>query len=279
MNTIQLYPEHKEYPQLRGIYLEDPLLSDNGAAIVYSNFLTSLDGRIAISKNNRLTLPPQLTCDTDLRLFLELQAHADCLLIHGGYLRSLASGRLGDILRVGQPKKYADLADWRRQRGLSVQPLVVICSNTLDFVIPDGLDLQDVWIATSRSGDAERIGMWKKRGYKVVFAGERRVEGGKLTAQLIKHGYRRLYLCAGPELFESCLNDGCLSLHYMTISMQFIGQPEFLTMLCGYTKLMDYRLKLSRLILNQEDSEDHEAHPDQLYLTFQVSYDKPTLSR
>ena len=272
MNTIQFYPQYKEYQQLRGIYLDDLMLSDGDAPIVYSNFLSSLDGRIAVSKNKQMILPTRLTCDADHRLFLELQAHADCLITHSGYLRAVAAGRLSNILHIGQPAKYADLADWRRQRGLSQQPLVVVCSNTLDFTIPDGLATDDVWIATSNNGNSDRISSWKQQGYKVIVAGEQRVEGGQLTKQLTEQGYRRLYLCAGAELFESCLNDQCLSLHYTTISMQFIGCSEFLTMLEGNSKLSHCRLKLARLILNQENNKERPS-ADQLYLTFQVLYD------
>ena len=277
MNTIQLYPKYKEYQQANGIYLDDPLLSDYDSPIVYSNFLTSLDGRIAVVKDRQMELPTRLTCDTDHRLFLELQAQADCLITHGGYLRALAAGRLSNILEVGKPEKYADLADWRVRRGHPKQPLVVVCSNTLEFTIPDSLAKTDVWIATSSNGDATRIAIWKEQGYKVILAGQQRVEGGELTKQLIKQGYRRLYLCAGAELFESCLNDGCVSLHYTTISMQFIGHSEFLTMLGGDSNLMDCRLKLARLILNQENK-DGGLPSDQLYLTFTVRYNTPSIS-
>ena len=275
MNITQVYPEYKKYQRLRGTYLDDPFLSGCDDPIVYSNFLTSLDGRIAISKNKLLLLPKQLTSNVDHRLFLELQAQADCLITHGGYLRALAAGRLSDILRVGQAKEHADLADWRLQRGLSEQPLVVVCSNSLEFPMPDNLPKKDVWIATSDDGDRQRVQAWQKQGYKVVVAGQQRVEGGAIAKQLIQAGYRRLYLCAGPEIFESCLKDRCLALHYMTFSMQFIGYPEFLTMLAGHSNLKHCRLQLMRLILNEEPMTENNPDVDQLYLTFKVRYSEP----
>ena len=272
MNIAQIYPQYKKYKRLHGTYLDDPLLSDCDDPIVYSNFLTSLDGRIAISKNKTLLLPEQLTSSTDHRLFLELQAQADCLITHGGYLRALAAGHLSDILHVGHTLKNADLSDWRLQHGLSIQPLVVVCSNTLEFPMPDNLAKKDVWIATSDCGDERRIREWQKQGYKVVIAGERRVEGGVITKQLVATGYRRMYLCAGPELFESCLYDRCLTFHYMTLSMQFIGMSEFLTMLAGHSNLKHHRLQLVRLILNQEPMTENNSDVSQLYLTFKVRY-------
>ena len=272
MNTTQLYPQYKEYERLHGIYLDDPLLSECDSPIVYSNFLSSLDGRIAISENKQLILPDRLTSEADHRLFMELQAQADCLITHGGYLRALAAGRLDNILHVGQPEEYADLADWRRQRGLPEQPLVVVCSNTLEFTLPDSLEPKHVWLATSNNGNRQRMQAWEEQGYKVIVAGDKRVEGGLLTKQLSSEDYRRMYLCAGPELFESCLSDRCIALHYMTISMQFIGHKDFLTMLGGFSNLKHCRLQLARLILNREDSETNTPNSDQLYLTFKLGY-------
>ena len=274
MNITQIYPQYKKYKRLHGTYLDDPFLSDCDDPIVYSNFLTSLDGRIAVSKNKTLLLPEQLTSDTDHRLFLELQAQADCLITHGGYLRALAAGHLSDILHVGHTKKNADLSDWRLQRGLSAQPLVIVCSNTLEFPMPDSLAKKDAWIATSDNGNEQRIRAWQKQGYKVVVAGKQRVEGGAITKQLIEAGYRRMYLCAGPELFESCLYDRCLTLHYMTLSIQFIGVSQFLTMLAGHSDLKHHRLQLLRLILNEEPIAENNPDVDQLYLTFKVHYSK-----
>ena len=275
MNITQVYPEYRKYQRLHGTYLDDPFLSGCDDPVVYSNFLTSLDGRIAISKNKLLLLPKQLTSNADHRLFLELQAQADCLITHGGYLRALAAGRLSDILRVGQAKEHADLAGWRLRRGLPKQPLVVVCSNSLEFPMPNSLAKKDVWIATSDNGDKQRVRAWQKQGYKVVVAGKQRVEGGAIAKQLIQAGYRRLYLCAGPELFESCLNDRCLRLHYMTFSMQFVGYAEFLTMLAGHSDLKHCRLQLVRLIVNEEPITENNPDVDQLYLTFKVRYFEP----
>ncbi len=275
MNITRIYPEHEKYEWSRGIYLDDPFLSDSDSPIVYSNFLTSLDGRIAIAEDKPMLLPEQLTSNTDHRLFLELQAQADCLITHGGYLRALAAGHLNNILHIGHTEAHADLADWRSQRGLSEQPLVVVCSNTLEFPMPAGLAKKNIWIATSDNGNERRIRTWKKQGYKVVVAGRRRVEGGAITKQLIQAGYRRLYLCAGPELLESCLSDRCLTLHYMTLSMQFVGCSEFLTMIAGHSDLKHYRLQLMRLILNENPIAESNSDVDQLYLTFKVRYLEP----
>lgn len=61
------------------------------APFVYGNFVSSLDGRIALmdTAGGESYLPEALTNPNDLRLFFELEAQADCLITHAGYLRFL----------------------------------------------------------------------------------------------------------------------------------------------------------------------------------------------
>ena len=108
-----------------------------GAPCVYANFLTSLDGSIAVRVNYRSFVPDSLPTLNDLRLFFELQAQCDCLITHGGYLRSLASGELGDVLRLGGLRNHQDLYRWRSAEGLAPEPLIVVYSTSLNFQVPD----------------------------------------------------------------------------------------------------------------------------------------------
>ena len=101
---LQLYPQVRDTP-LRGLYLAHGLheLGLPGLPFVYGDFVTSLDGRIALRDpaSDESYLPEALTSTSDLRLLLELHAQADCLITHGGYLRAIARKRLDDILQVG----------------------------------------------------------------------------------------------------------------------------------------------------------------------------------
>jgi riboflavin biosynthesis pyrimidine reductase len=112
------------------------------APFVYGNFVSSLDGRIALvdASSGVSYLPEGLTNPNDFRLFLELQAQADCLITRGGYMRAIAAGRPDDILQVRTGKENRDLAAWRRAQGLSGQPAVVIASANLDFPMPESVN-------------------------------------------------------------------------------------------------------------------------------------------
>ena len=123
-NTLlQLYPLPGQKVSLQGLYLSHRVhtLGKTGNPFVYANFLSSLDGRIALedSKSKVSYVPKYLTSPNDFRLFLELAAQADCLITHGGYLRALDEKRLGNILQIGTTSETNDLAEWRKKEGLS----------------------------------------------------------------------------------------------------------------------------------------------------------------
>ncbi|MGH8128268.1 MAG: riboflavin biosynthesis protein RibD, partial [Gammaproteobacteria bacterium] len=140
---FQLYPSQVEARPLQGTYLEHRLheLGSAETPFVYGNFVSSLDGRIALvdPAGGGGYLPDELVNPDDFRLFLELEAQADCLITHGGYLRSIAAGRLDDILQVGTTNATCDLATWRCAQGLSGQPAVVVASASLNFPMPESV--------------------------------------------------------------------------------------------------------------------------------------------
>lgn len=249
--VVQLFPPPFQSVPLRGLYLKLGLhrLGTPAAPFVYANFLCSLDGRIALEDPAGQTyLPKALTTPDDFRLFLELAAQADCLVTHGGYLRSLDEGRLGNILQVGLTEPHRDLAAWRVAQGLPAQPDVVVASASLDFPMPDSLARhgQRCYIATGVAADSARIAGWQSRGYEVINAGATEmVEGAALVRALGRRGYRRIYLIAGPHMLDTMLRDGCLARLFQTTTHQLLGGQAFRTLLpgpelgaAGHVKLM-----------------------------------------
>jgi riboflavin biosynthesis pyrimidine reductase len=227
---------------LRGLYL-DPELErlrpspSEDLPLVYANFVTSLDGRIAVGADEISSrVPAALTTRADWRLFQELQAHADCLITHGGYLRALADGRLGDILQVGGRGDAADLSLWRQARGVHGQPAVIIVSSSLAFPLPDTLlahDRRVVVIAPSHA-DRARIDALRQQGVDVrQVADTPHVAARSLLAVAAELGCRRVYLQSGPVVFEDMLRSGLLGRLYLTISTQLVGGDAFHTLLNG----------------------------------------------
>ena len=184
---FQLYPQPYAECMLKGLYLAHDVRQFANAAspYIYANFVTSLDGRIAIPRpdGSGLMVPKNITNGHDWRLYQELAAQADLIISSGRYLREWAQGRAQEILQTDDPR-FADLREWRMSRGLKPQPDIAIISASLDFSIPDVLkhNGRKAVFFTTENPNPERVHEIEKREGKVVVAGKNRVEG-KLLAQ------------------------------------------------------------------------------------------------
>lgn len=254
----RLYPPAHEPVPLRGLYLKLGLhrRGDARAPFVYANFLTSLDGRIALEGADGVAyLPKTLTTPDDFRLFLELECQADCLITHGGYLRSLAEQRLGNILQIGDHEQGADLVEWRVKNGLPPQPAIVIASASLDFPMPASLmeRTQPCYIATGANANPRRVAYWRDQGFEVITAGQgQSVEGRALVNKLGALGYKTLYLIAGPQMLDTMVREGQLSCLFQTITHQLMGGESFKTLVSGPEMGPFGHLKLGSLYYDPE---------------------------
>jgi riboflavin biosynthesis pyrimidine reductase len=237
---LELYPHTGTTRTLDGTYLAHDLqaLGTSAQPFVYANFVSSLDGRIAVveAHTGDSYVLDDLTSGHDWRLFQELQAQADCMVTHGGYLRALAARKFEDILQVGLAQQALDIGRWRTAHGLTHQPAIAIVSRTLDFPIPPSLERheQKVHIITTDSAPADRVAFWREHGCEVVTTGQgASVEGVPMIRTLGARGYARLYLLAGPQMLETVLRDGSLSRLYLTMTHQLIGGEMFHTLTAG----------------------------------------------
>jgi riboflavin biosynthesis pyrimidine reductase len=256
----QLYPQAREV-SLRGLYLAHGLhqLGDAGRPFVYGDFVTSLDGRIALRDaiSGESHLPEELTSPNDLRLLLELMAQADCLVTNSGYLRAIAERRLDDILQVGTVPGHQDLAAWRQAHGLQPQPAICVASASLQFPIPDSVrqHQQQVFVATGRDSDPGRRRQLEHDTSGVFTAGAgSMVEGRPLVEALAQRGFRSVFLLAGPLVLEAMLRDGVLSRLYVTLTHQLLGGERFRSMIEGPELHAAGRLELAALYLDSTPS-------------------------
>lgn len=248
MSFLQLFPPPVRPVESEGLYLREqfPSLDQAEQPFVYANFLSSLDGRIAIDSASGSTVPSDLTSDADFLLFQELQAHADCLITHGGYLRALEAGQLGNILQV-DPCRFGA---WRAQQGLKPQPDLVVASTSLKFNLPESLAAhqQRVFIATGEETSDQLTRDFADRGYEILRTGEHRaVDGRPLVEALAARGYRRIYLIAGPRMLETMVQDRQLDRLYLTSSHQLLGSPGFHTLIPGLKLKNPAKFKLRSL--------------------------------
>jgi riboflavin biosynthesis pyrimidine reductase len=239
-SIIRLFPlPSQEFP-IKGLYLSHNLREnkrDSGESFVYSNYVTSLDGRIAVPHPTKagMVVPDQIANPRDWRLFQELAVQADILITSGRYLRDYSEGRAQEILRVYDDPQFADLKDWRTERGLSPQPDLAVISGSLDFPVPPALiqgDRNIVVITTSRA-DPERIKALERQTGKVIIAGEGSVKGNRLVESLLEMGYRIIYNATGPKVLHLLLVAGVLDRLYLSFVNRLLGGSPFSSIVEG----------------------------------------------
>lgn len=273
---LQLFPQSSEKHGLKNLYLYKYgwYSANTKRAIVAANFLSSLDGRIAISPNAKSSakLPKSLTSQEDFRLFLELHAQADCLITHGGYMRSLAEQKLGNILQLPSERNCEDLYNWRALQGLSPHPALVIASSSLSFPMHPSLKEhgQQVFIATGKQAESDKIKKWQDEGYEVLLTGKSdAVEGKPLINALTEKNYKHFYLIAGPKMLHTMVDDQQLSKLYLSYSHQLLGGEFFRTKLEG-PALKSPKLELKSLFYDESSENKH----GQFFSSYTCNYNK-----
>jgi riboflavin biosynthesis pyrimidine reductase len=236
----RLYPAPDQEIELVGLYLGHDLRSARtwgDKPFIYANFISSLDGRIAVAQpsGHGLVIPKQTANDRDWRLFQELAVQADVVISSGRYLRDYADGRAQEILRVYDDPNLQDLKDWRTDRGLSPYPDIAVISNSLDFPLPEALFQhgRKITVVTSESADRERLGAVREKTERVLIAGRERVDGARMIQGFEDWGYRTVYSSAGPKILHMLLAANRLDRLYLTTAQRLLGGRTFATIVDG----------------------------------------------
>jgi len=229
---LQLLPagglDHAGRP-LRGLYLNAELpVSGRSGPWVYSNFVSTLDGRISVKDeaSGIEGVPPAIADPRDWRLFQELACRADVLLTSGRYLRDLKAGQAQDILPLASGPGFADLHQWRARHAMTAQPDVAILSASLDFSIPPLFAEQgrQLTVLTTDGAPVEGAERLRAAGVRVMrVGGGNRVCGKAAVAGLNGLGYRRIYSVTGPYVFHSLAEADVLDTLFLTWRHRIIG--------------------------------------------------------
>jgi len=237
---MRLYPTPQREVGLEGLYLHSQLGDARGDAdpLVYTDFVASLDGRIAIEHpvTGERRVPELITNPRDWRLYQELAARADVLLVSARFIRELARGEAQDNLPVSAEPAFSDLTEWRAQHGLTSQPAVVILSASLNLPLKTLSAIHDrpVFVATGEQADGGAVRRIEGSGAKVLYAGDNReVEGRRLIEQLAAQGFSSIYSIAGPGVLETLLRARVLDRIYLTQVHRLIGGASYDTLFEG----------------------------------------------
>jgi riboflavin biosynthesis pyrimidine reductase len=237
--VIRLLPQpYLELP-LCGLYLAEEIRQitrESSRAFIYSNYVVSLDGRIAVpSQKGKQVVPGSIGNPRDWRLFQELAVQADVLITSGRYLRNYNKRTSQDILEVYDDPVFTDLAAWRDANGLSRHPALAVLSRTLDFEIPQFLieDQRLMFVVTTEDADQNAVRAILDQGAGVIFAGESEINGTRLKKNLVQKGFRTIYNTAGPKALHLLASEGILDRLYLTYVSRLLGGDPFSPVLEG----------------------------------------------
>jgi riboflavin biosynthesis pyrimidine reductase len=267
-NTSQLEPQHGKdgglrmlYPEatpvpLSGLYLCEDLRSHvpPSGAFVYSNFITSLDGRIAVAEpaTGRLGVPAETANPRDWRLLLELAAPADAIILSGRHVRELGE----ETAQAWPPFSEdapADLLKFRERQSLPPQPALVIVTRSLDLpekVLARLAQAHRLIIATVDDADKAAQEAAEEAGVEVLRLGERSVDGSRLIAALTERALPLIYSTAGPAVLHLLLQSRVLERLYMTTVTRILGGVDYATLVLGDRLRPPYDFTLSAMYLD-----------------------------
>jgi riboflavin biosynthesis pyrimidine reductase len=242
LSVTRLFPVHHRDLALEGLYLEHDLYSKGkpGKPFVYSNFITSLDGRIAIADEAHTThvVPAASANARDWRLYQELAGQADLLVTSGRYFRQSLLGEAQDALPLGSRQAFDDIREWRAARGLAPQPDIAIMSSSLNIPLAalEPYRKRRIYLVTGEEADPGRVAALQDNDITVIRAGSGiKVNGRKMIHELAQHGYRSIYAIAGPAVFHTLLESRVVDRLYLTITQQILGGNSYDTLSRGNT--------------------------------------------
>ncbi len=239
-DILELYPNPGRKHCLNGLYLGQSLVSASYSGkrpFIYSNFISSLDGRIAVPGPHRSThqVPPAIANARDWRLFQELAAHADLVITSARYFRQVCDNEAQAELPIGSAPEFDDLRDWRNMQGLSPQPDIAVFSASLDIPATALNQYRDrrILLLTGAAADPEKLAAIKASSpIQVITCGNRAdVDASTLRDKLAEHGYQHVYAIAGPSVLHALLQGKALDRLYHTTAHCLLGGTRFDTIL------------------------------------------------
>ncbi|MDD5371264.1 MAG: dihydrofolate reductase family protein [Anaerolineaceae bacterium] len=255
---LRLYPQPSVELPLVGAYLAHDVRqypAATGKPFVYANFVASIDGRIAIPRQSGggMMVPKATANERDWRLYQELASQADIILSSGRYLREWAEGRAQEMLQVDDPR-FADLREWRKERGLPPQADIAVISASLDFPIPPALMSagRRVVVVTTEHPDAARVREIEDQGAQVLIAGKKSVDGSLLLKRLSELGYRSVYSAAGPKVLHLLVSGDVLDRLYLTYANRMLGGQPYSSILEGALLTPPVDLKIHQIYLDAQ---------------------------
>jgi riboflavin biosynthesis pyrimidine reductase len=190
--------------------------------LVYANFVSTLDGVVAIPSLPRSNAAIAAGSEADRFVMGLLRAAADVVLIGAGTLRGSPQGSWTP--ERAYPAAREAFAELRRRLGLAETPEVAILSGSGSVDPRHPVLASGALILTSRAGAARLRGRTPPQAAVEVLAEEEGIEPRRVVEALERRGHRRILVEAGPRGFASLVASGCVDELFLTLSPLLAGR-------------------------------------------------------
>lgn len=219
----------------------------------YTNFVSTIDGKVMVTKNPQGYWP--IGSLIDHNLLIELRAHSD-LLIHGK--NTATSFKTVNSLSSNKFKSF------RKKLGKDQCLPYLVVSNHPDNTLAtflDGSDQLKVILVTSK---AAKLGLSLPPQIEVWHIGESEVDLIKLAQTLKRKGFKNVLLEGGPTLLGEFLRDKLMDEIFLTLAPKIFGNEpgSTLTMVEGQLFPPDQVVNLKLLSVKENG--------DELFLRYKV---------
>ncbi len=255
---LRLYPGRVAEVPLAGAFLGHDLrqLGAPATGFVYTGFITSLDGRVA--EPDPITglrgVPRSIANERDWRLFLELVAQADLLLVSDRLLSAFAKGRYLQLWDLAGPG-LDDLVPWRRQQGLPDRPAVAAVSPWLNCSLPAGAAERELLLLAPDEASAHRARSLTGQGGEVLRLGPGpTLTGDAIVDALVDRSHTVICSVAGPQMLHTLVTSGRLGRLYLTQAHCLVGGEDYDSLLKGPRLEVGRAFNLSALYLDSASS-------------------------
>ncbi|MEP7050360.1 MAG: dihydrofolate reductase family protein [Pseudomonadota bacterium] len=190
------------------------------AQCVFANFVTSLDGVVALPGDLESGQIISGRNPADRFVMGLLRACADAVLLGAGTFRKSA-GHLWHAERI-YPAAARHFAELREALGLKPTPLLVLLSASGDIDVSQPA-LADAWIITTKRGEGALRGRLPSSARLTVIDAAR-IPCSDVLATLRAEGFQRVLTEGGPTLFAELVRDRLVDELFVTSSPALFGR-------------------------------------------------------